>query len=252
MAVIKQKQAERLTQNAVVLDLGDLKRQGAQLLARSRAEAQRILDDAQQEASRIIESAAEIGEKQGYDEGMKRGLSEGRDQGREEAKHAHAKEIQQLIARWTKAVDAWEAARRDLLLEAREDVIALAIALAERVTHRQIAAQPELIADQIAETLALVGRRSKAVVRIHPDDRAILTDVLEDIVARVDSCAEATIVDDPAIARGGCIVTTDGGHIDASISTQLDRLAETLLPGRTDRLAPGPDNESAADDGAPA
>lgn len=252
MAVIKQKQAERLTQSAVVLDLGDLKRQGAQLLARSRAEAQRILDDAEQEASRIIESAAAIGEKQGHDEGYKRGLSEGRDEGREEARQAHGKEIQQLIARWTQAVNAWESARRDLLLEAREDVISLAIALAERVTHRQIAAQPELIADQVAEVLSLVSRRSKAVVRINPADRAILSDVLEEIVARIDSCAEATIVTDASIERGGCIVSTDGGQIDASIRTQFERLAEMLLPGRSAELPIGDDASGETGDGAPA
>lgn len=249
MTVIKQKQAERLTQSAVVLDLGDLKRQGAAIIARAKAQAQRLLDDAEQEAGRIIESAGEIGESRGYDEGLKRGLSEGRDQGCERAKQERGQAIQQMIARWGAALDAWESARRDMLLEAKEDVIALAIALAERVTHRQIEAQPELVADQMAEALTLVSRRSEATVRVHPEDRALIETILPDIISRIDTCSHVKLEDDAAIERGGCVVSTDGGQIDATISTQLDRIAETLLPGRRNRLAPQEPGDDGDGDG---
>ncbi len=245
MAVIKQQLAERFTQSAVVLDLGDLKRQGAAILARAKMEAQKRLDAAEEEANRLIASAAEIGEKRGYEDGLQRGLTAGREQGCTEARAAHARELQELIARWTQSIDAWDAARRDMLLEAKSDVIALAIELAARLTHRQIVADPSLIADQVGEALTLVSRRSHAVVRIHPDDRPLLEGVFADIVARVDTCAEARLVEDERITRGGCTVSTDGGLIDATIETQLDRLAEALLPGRARSIGSpdDPDNE---------
>jgi flagellar biosynthesis/type III secretory pathway protein FliH len=39
-------------------------------------------------------------------------------------------------------------------------------------------------------------------------------------------------VDDATVDAGGCRVDTDGGALDARLMTQLDRIADELVPWR--------------------
>jgi flagellar biosynthesis/type III secretory pathway protein FliH len=55
------------------------------------------------------------------------------------------------------------------------------------------------------------------------------------------------LAEDEAIGRGGCVVATADGHIDATLRTQLDRIVQTLLPGsRHEALAAGEGGEESA------
>ena len=58
-----------------------------------------------------------------------------------------------------------------------------------------------------------------AVVRLHPDDIA---------TAGGDFARDLTILADPTVEPGGCIVEIGACTIDAQISTALDRVREAL------------------------
>jgi hypothetical protein len=117
-----------------------------------------------------------------------------------------------------------------MLFAAREDVVALATAIAEKVIFRAIAADPTIIEDQLAEALALLVRPTSVVVAIHPDDRAVVEAVLPELCERLPQCEHVRLVEQDELARGGCIVRTQGGQIDASIEQQITRIAATLVP----------------------
>lgn len=236
MTVIKHIEAERLTRGAVVLDLGDLKEQARAIIADAEHTAQRLLLDARAEARRLTAKSSEIGRVEGYAAGHEQGLDEGRDVGRREAETAHGEAIRQTLTGWNAALVEWEQQRRDMLMAAREDVIALAVAIGERITHRVIEHSPELVTAQVAEALSLVSRRTEAVVRLHPDDRAFVEPLLDEILSRIDACTSVRLMSESSMTRGGCVVTTEGGMIDASIETQLRRITEALLPDRRERL----------------
>jgi len=51
-------------------------------------------------------------------------------------------------------------------------------------------------------------------------------------------CEHADLREDVAVGRGGCVVRSARGSIDATIETQLERIAATLLPARTASAAP--------------
>jgi flagellar assembly protein FliH len=233
MAIVKHTQAERLARSAVVLDLGDLKRQAADLLADARADAEAVIAAARAEAqARIDESDG-----RGYDDGFRRGLDEGRAAGRAEALDAARDEFrerfQALDERFSAAAADWERRRRALLLAAEEDVLAFAFALASRVVHRIVEQDPSVAVDQVRAALELLSRPGRIAIRVHPDDRTTIDAVLPVLRDQIPTCEHLTMGDDPSVGRGGCIVTTAGGEIDASIATQLDRIAASLLPGQT-------------------
>lgn len=242
MPVIKSASLNRLLKEAVVLDLGDLDRQAKSILSEAKEEARRIVEKAQQESKKLIESAAQIGR----DAGMEQGLQEGREQGRSEARAAALAELtprlQSIAAAWEHALDTWHEKRESMLLEARHDVLALALELGQKVVFRILEVDDTVIEDQLAEALSLLSGATAATVRINPEDRALVADALPNVLARLTPPGEPgrsphiSLRVDPDMMRGGCVVTTEKGEIDARIEMQLSRIVDALLPSASEEM----------------
>ncbi len=233
MTVIKNRQADRLLNEAIVLDLGDLHQQGEAILERARAEAKQIKQRGQAEADQLVAEASDKGYQQGYDKGLAEGRSVGEQSAREETIAEYRQKLDQLLENWQAAVSQWDADRQHLLMQGREEVLTLAMAIAEKVVYRVVDIDPTVIQDQVAEALQLITRPSSVAVTIHPDDRPAVEDVLPELLQNIRQCREATLVEDPSMTRGGCVVSTEGGQIDARIEQQIDRIVDTLLPTGT-------------------
>ncbi len=239
MALIRNSNAATIARDAIVLDLGDLREQGERMVRAARAEAERVVAAAHAERARIISGAAEQGQADGYGKGLAAGRAEGREQAAASAIVEHRERLSKVEQAWTGALAEFESRRDDLLRGALQDVVRLAVTIAERVTKRAILIDPDGVRDQLAAVLAVVVRPTELVIRVHPEDRAVVSRALPGLMAAMPAIRHAEIVDDAAVGRGGCLATTradadsgdaGGGEIDARISVQLARLVETLLP----------------------
>ncbi len=230
MAIVKGSESRPLLKNAVVLDLGDLQKQAEYMIEQARCKAEAIIERGRKEAERLIAGASEKGWKKGHARGLEEGREEGREKGRKEAFLQYESCIKEMDVSWNHAIEQWERDRGNLLLAAREEVLAFAFAMGEKVVHRTIQHDPAVIQDQLAEALSLLLEPTAATVQIHPQDRGQVEEVLPEILSMLDQCKHIELCDDAFISPGGCTVRARGGSIDARIETQLDRLAETLLP----------------------
>lgn len=102
---------------------------------------------------------------------------------------------------------------------------AAAVSLARQVVRSELRSRPELVvqvAEEALETLLLSARH--VTVRVHPDDHALIAQgAAETLAAR-----GARLVADAAITRGGCLVESDIGIIDASLEARWRRAAAAL------------------------
>ncbi len=222
MAMIRQADLEHAARDAIVLNLGDLVAQGEAITRGARAEAARILDAAACERSRLLADARQAGHAEGMaagrDEGRRAGLEEGRALGIAEARER----LKALEVSLASALERFEARRDRLFEDAREGVLRLAIVAAEKITKRRLALDPSLVRDQVSAALDQIARPGRVVVRVHPDDEGLAGAVLPNTAAALRG--------DARLSRGSCVIEAEGGAADASIETQLARLAEALLP----------------------
>jgi len=97
--------------------------------------------------------------------------------------------------------------------------------LARQVVRTELATRPELagiVAQEALDTLLMSARQ--ITVRVHPDDHPLVAQgAAETIAAR-----GARLVSDASIARGGCLVESDIGVVDASIAARWKRAAASL------------------------
>jgi len=230
MALIRSKQAAAMVREAVVLDLGDLARQGEAIKQRATAHADQILKKAQDESRQIAQTASKRGHEEGFKQGLADGRKKGLDAGQKEAFEHHSSALQALQAQWLDALHAFAESRLGLLTETRLDLLRLALAIAERIVFRTVEIDPTVIEDQMAEALSLLARRSAVTIRINPADMDHAKTVLPELVSRMHQCEHAALVADESLTPGGCTLQAGTTTIDASIETQIDRIVSALLP----------------------
>ncbi|MEO1128905.1 MAG: FliH/SctL family protein [Planctomycetota bacterium] len=233
MAVIKSTHSGKLLQDAIVLDLGDLRREAERLEARAREQASAILDEARAERERIIEGA----DAQGHTEGHERGLAEGREAGLAEGRTQGIQSMEELLTRlsaqWEGALGGFLEQREQILSDARMDVLRLATLIASRVTKRVIEIDPKVAEAQLEAALRLVLQPTRLLITVHPEDHVLIAEVLPTLVQRFGNDLHTQVHEDASLERGSCVLRTDRGEVDASIDGQLERMIDALLPRQT-------------------
>ncbi len=170
-------------------------------------EAQTIIASAEQRAAELRSTAERV-----YDESKQSGYAAGFEQGRQDAAVQAVRFVQEG-AQIGQQLSA-EAAR-------------LAIAICSTVIGEHVKSDPNLV-KKIAERAlqqSIVG--DGITILAHPDDAATLNSA-KDSFRRLAGGASVNIETDPRIVRGGCIVRTEFGEVDASIPVLLESMAAQL------------------------
>jgi flagellar assembly protein FliH len=154
-------------------------------------------------------------------EARDRGFAAGEREGREAARvRADA-----LAARMAQTIDAIAALRTGLLRRSEQDVVRLAIAIAERIIHREVQLDREVILVAARAAIARLGAAAVVTVHVNPDDLAAMAPRLEIQGANGPIRLEA----DAAVPPGGCVVASTLGDVDATIEAQIQELRAALL-----------------------
>jgi len=107
--------------------------------------------------------------------------------------------------------------------------INLALALAEKIIRREVASEPEAVLRQIREAVRRVLGVERIKLRVNPGDEEIVRDRRAAVIAQSDSIREVVIEADEGVERGGCILESDSGNVDAQLSTQLKNIEAVLF-----------------------
>ena len=159
-----------------------------------------------------------------------------------------AEGIAEARARIEPALAAVAAAERQIrereeefLRAAERSAVELAIAIAEKIVGGTVAARPETVLDVVGGALLRTAARHRLVIEVNPDDMELVSDSADGLAARLGGVQRLDVVAERRIERGGCIVRTEEGEIDASIGSQLERVAELLAEAGRREEAHAPD-----------
>ncbi len=226
MAVIKSANAPSL----VPFSMADIERHAKSVLLRAQQQAEQLLAAAQMEAEWLKQQATSEGLIAGRKQGTAEGLAQGKEAGQQQALNEHRAQLQQAMAALTTAASAIEQGRNELEAIGLAEVARLAIAIARRVTKRQGLIQPEVLTDNLAEAMKRVVKSADVRVAINPAQRKTLDAALPRLAMQWPALEHVKVIEDAGIAPGGCRILTENGLVDADLDTQLNRIAEELLP----------------------
>jgi flagellar assembly protein FliH len=122
---------------------------------------------------------------------------------------------------------------RQAALQVARDAETTLIDLAFEVAQKIVAEIPitrDLVEANIRSALAQVEEATEFFIQLHPDDLALLQRQSSDLVAPTHKPESLHFIPSPEIARGGCLVRTQFGLIDARRETRLDQLRQSRSP----------------------
>lgn len=231
MGMIKRADVEQYTRNAYVMDLDDLEKRGKALIDAANTQASQIIKDAGQERVNLISNASTKAREQGYEEGHSEGHEKGKTLGLAQAHEEHHKRLEQIETMWSEQLIGFEQKRDAMLESARVQVIELAAAIAQRVVRRMVQLDPGVVLKELESVLSTVTEPTRLVISVNPEDAELAQRELPGMIDRFASCEHAQVITDPSLPRGSCVARTPGGGlVDASLTKQLDRIVESLLP----------------------
>ena len=131
----------------------------------------------------------------------------------------------QMAAQLGQLLHSFDAQFNALEAQMAQAVAQAAVLLARRVVRAEIQAHPEQVAEAAMQAVNAVLQSAKHIrVLVHPDDHALVAvGAAEALAAR-----GARLLAQPGIERGGCLVESDLGQIDARIETRWRQAAAVL------------------------
>ena len=222
-----QAEAKEIVAKAEQAAFDEVKRQTDQAqVAKTNAEAEAadVLKKANEEAAAIIAQAQEEKQKI-HDEAYKTGFDEGREKGYEEGNL----EAQRLIDRLHVILDRIMDKRQEILDNTEQQIVELVLLMARKVVKVISENQRNVVMSNVLQALRKVKGRGDVIVRVNLADVKLTTEHTKDFMCAVENIQNITVAEDSSIDRGGCIIETDFGAIDARISSQLAELEQKIL-----------------------
>lgn len=176
-----------------------------------------------------LRSARERAVREGFEEGRRAGLEAMREETR-----ARVHALERALDVLTRPFEALEQ-------RFHEEITALVRAVTRQLVRRELQLDPTHVVGVVREGLAaLPMAATEIVVRLHPDDAAVVRECLGG-----DAPAERAwrIETDPLLERGGCVVATASSTVDARLETRLGRVIAALFEDERQENAgaPGPE-----------
>lgn len=106
----------------------------------------------------------------------------------------------------------------------------LALSAAHKLLQRALELQPERVLDVVRPLLEQMRRARSIELYVHPDDAPVVRRWLAGVLGADDEASGLRLHADATLSRGGCLVVTDRGTLDARIEVQLAALERALLP----------------------
>ena len=222
-----QAKADEIVKKAEDAAFAEVKRQTNQAqIVKNEAEqnAAEIIKNAQEEASRIIEEAKaeqEALKKSGYSEGLNKGREEGFSEGQGE--------VERLIERTHKILEGVMSRREEILSETEQQIVELVILMTRKVVKIISENQKSVVMANILQALKKVKGRGDVTIRVNIADVKLTSEHTQDFIKQVENVKGITVLEDSTVDKGGCIVETDFGAIDARIQSQLSELESAIL-----------------------
>ncbi|TAH55857.1 MAG: flagellar assembly protein FliH [Treponema sp.] len=220
-------EADKILRDAQKAAFDEVKRKTDQaqvIRQQAQDEASKILDDAKAEADRIIEDAKSRMEqeaKTGYNDGFAKGQEAGFKEGNLEA--------QRLTDRLHTIIERMMDKRQEILAETEQQIVDLVLLMTRKIVKVISENQKNIVVSNVVQALRKVKGRGDVIIRVNLADVAMTTQHIKDFLSTAENIKNISVVEDSTVDRGGCIIETDFGAIDARIASQLNEIEQKIL-----------------------
>lgn len=175
------------------------------------------LADARRRDDTELRLAQQQAEARGYQAGLERAQAESR---------VHSAALEERVQRLDAVLSLMSGPLESLDAEVERELIELALAVGKQLARRELRAEPTQIIAIVRESLAQLPLAAREVrVHLHPEDAQT---VRERLAAGAGERAWS-LIEDPTLTRGGCLVQSEASRIDARLESRVAAIAASAL-----------------------
>jgi flagellar assembly protein FliH len=134
------------------------------------------------------------------------------------------KRAEAMLRRLAQTLDELRSLRGAMVRQTEQQMVQLALAIARRILRRETTIDQDLLVAMARVALERLGDAGAATIRLNPEDYSQTVQRHGDHWAG----ARVNVVADPSVSRGGCLVESDFGVVDASVDAQFDQVARAF------------------------
>jgi flagellar assembly protein FliH len=167
-------------------------------------------------------------EQQAYCRGFGDGERKGYELGEQAGLESAMQKLESLLTGGHKLLGELGDLHRQACRDVEADLVQLALAVARKIVDREVSLGPETVARIIRQALNRVEHAGRITIKLNPADLELLADIKPQLLSGLPEADRAAFEADEGIARGGCLIATDGGEVDARIERQFQVVEEAF------------------------
>lgn len=195
--------------------------QAVALLREAQARAEAIVTDAESRAAAICWEAEQERERQ-----METLQATLLAQARQEAHAQLAAEMDQTFVQFGELVQHAVITEADLRRASQAELLALAVGIAEQIIASELTIDPLIVTRTVEMALTHTQSAPITQIMVHPDDLPIVQRWAGTVLA--ETAPHLELVGDSSVGRGGCVIGTKTGFVDARVETRLAEIRQAL------------------------
>jgi len=163
-----------------------------------------------------LAAEAEAARAAGHDAGFQAGLM------------AAEQHLAPAVAALQEAAARLDDEREQVAAAVEAEAVSLALKIAEQALGAAVAVEPERVVDAVRGALRRLVDRERVTVLVNPDDLELVRDASATLAAELGGIVHCDVQAERRVGRGGAIVRTVEGQVDATLATKLSRAREVL------------------------
>lgn len=190
----------------------DAKELYLKIIEEANLEAKRILEQTNEEKHAIQENAGETGYKEGFDAGYAEGLGKAQD----------------IIYQAMELKSQLDERNAVLYREAETEIMELVLQIADKVIGQELTQNNEVIMSLIKQAIQKCAFKDKLTIRVSEEDYSFVNANKDKIIMLTEGINDLDINCDKALPKGGCVVETPAGEINAGINVQMKEVQKAF------------------------
>jgi flagellar assembly protein FliH len=167
-----------------------------------------------------LAAKSEKAEKETYAKGFSEGLRAGA-----EGERRRLSEAMEALANSMRELDRL----KNGCLEGHEEkILNLVFSVTEKVINREIATSRDVVHGVLKSAIKQVLDKDGITIRLNPEDYRYMMEINPGIIDGFDEIRNMSIVEDNSIRRGGVVIDTSSGEVDARLDQQLHEVRKAM------------------------
>lgn len=167
-------------------------------------------------------------ERESFEKGLRDGVQKGETIAYAKARAEREAHTDALQKRVTDFLTDLENSKKTIYADAHKILLDFCYELAKKIIQAEVSQNPEIIIGVVKKSLTYIADRERLIVRVSKDDLETVSGRKDFWLPVGEPLGSITIEPDERIEKGGCIVESNSGMVDARLGVQFDELRDMV------------------------